>query len=85
MLDYGSKNEDIAINLFKSLYNLEVHNVGLLIHEKYKWLGGSPDGITSDDSLIEVKCPLKKKICHTVHDYYYCQTTIPITYLVYGS
>jgi len=76
MLDYGSKNEDIAIDLFKSIYNLEVHNVGLLIHEKYKWLGGSPDGVTSDNALIEVKCPLKKKISHTVHDYYYSQIQV---------
>ena len=76
MLDYGSKNEDVAIDLFKSLYNLEVHNVGLLIHENYQWLGGSPDGVTSDDALIEVKCPLKKKITHTVHDYYYSQIQV---------
>lgn len=76
MLYYGSKNEDIAIDLFKELYNLEVHNVGLLKHEKYHWLGGSPDGVTSDDCLIEVKCPLKKKITHTVHDYYYSQIQV---------
>jgi putative phage-type endonuclease len=30
--------------------------------ERYNWLGGSPDGITEDGTLIEVKCPWRRDI-----------------------
>jgi hypothetical protein len=42
----------------------EVLSFGLLIHPEYSWLGGSPDGITTDGILLEVKCPLRRKIIH---------------------
>jgi len=35
---------------------------GLLIHPEHSWLGGSPDGITTDGILLEVKCPMRRKI-----------------------
>ena len=33
-----------------------------MIHRDYNWLGGSPDGITTDGILLEVKCPVTRKI-----------------------
>jgi putative phage-type endonuclease len=59
---WGQHYEDIAIEKYSGLYNKKVLNFGLLIHPKYSWLGGSPDGITTDSILLEVKCPLKRKI-----------------------
>lgn len=44
------------------------HEIGLLVHPVHKWLGGSPDGVTEDGVLIEIKCP--KKISNKVPEYY---------------
>jgi putative phage-type endonuclease len=59
---WGTHYEDIAIEIYSGLRNKEVLSFGLLIHPGYPWLGGSPDGITTDGILLEVKCPLKRKI-----------------------
>lgn len=53
--------------------------VGLLLHDKYPWLGASPDGITSSGKLIEIKCPYKRKpIPNHVPDVYYAQIQIQL-------
>jgi hypothetical protein len=42
----------------------------LFPHPEYSWLGGSPDGITESGKLVEIKCPLKRKITPEVPVYY---------------
>ena len=59
---WGTYYEDTAIEKYSELRGKEVLAFGLLIHPEYSWLGGSPDGITTDGILIEVKCPFKRKI-----------------------
>ena len=61
---WGQHYEDIAIEKYSELYSKEVLSFGLLIHRDHSWLGGSPDGITTDGVLLEVKCPVKRKIVH---------------------
>jgi len=59
---WGNHYEDIAIEKYSQIKNKEVLSFGLIIHPEYDWLGGSPDGITTDGILLEVKCPLRRKI-----------------------
>ena len=59
---WGNHYEDIAIEKYSEIKNKKVLSFGLLIHPEYSWLGGSPDGITTDGILLEVKCPIKRKI-----------------------
>jgi putative phage-type endonuclease len=73
---HGNKYEDEARFLFAKLYNLETWDVGLFRHKTIKWLGGSPDGIASDGSLLEIKCPIKREIKHEIPSYYYPQVQI---------
>ena len=73
---HGNKYEDEARLLFGKLYNLETWEVGLFRHTVHKWLGGSPDGIASDGSLIEIKCPVMRKVTHYIPEYYYPQVQI---------
>jgi hypothetical protein len=61
---WGNHYEDIAIEKYSELKNKKVLSFGLLIHRDYPWLGGSPDGITTDGILLEVKCPVSRKIVH---------------------
>jgi putative phage-type endonuclease len=59
---WGSFYEDVAIEKYSEICNKKVLSFGLLIHPEYSWIGGSPDGITEDGILLEVKCPLRRKI-----------------------
>lgn len=67
---HGNKYEDIARDIYCEKYGEIAHEIGLHPHPKYKWLGGSPDGITESGKLIEIKCPLKRKITPEVPVYY---------------
>lgn len=59
---YGQKYEDEAIEEYCRQYNKKTYSFGLLPHPTISWLGGSPDDITEDGIVIEVKCPLFRKI-----------------------
>jgi putative phage-type endonuclease len=64
----GIRLEPHVRELYEKEYQKKVHEFGLLVHQEHKWLGGSPDGITEDGILIEIKCP--KKISTSVPVYY---------------
>jgi putative phage-type endonuclease len=59
---HGNRFEDDAIALYNHFRNKKTFSFGLLPHPEIKFLAGSPDDITHDGILIEVKCPLHRKI-----------------------
>lgn len=59
---YGQRYEDEAIEEYCKMYDKKSYSFGLLPHPTISWLGGSPDDITHDGIVIEVKCPLFRKI-----------------------
>ena len=74
---WGTHYEDIAIEKYSALRGKEVLSFGLIIHPEHSWLGGSPDGITTDGILLEVKCPLRRKIVHgEIPDHYRSQVLL---------
>jgi putative phage-type endonuclease len=66
----GTLLEPIARDKYDAMFNRKSHEIGLVQHPKYPFLGGSPDGITEDGLLIEIKCPLSRKIEPKVPKYY---------------
>jgi putative phage-type endonuclease len=59
-VDHGNKYEDEAVEVYEKYTGHKVLHFGLLesLHQdKESFLAGSPDGITSNGRLIEVKCP----------------------------
>ena len=67
---HGTLLEPIARDLYDARYNKKSHEIGLVQHPVHKWLGGSPDGVTEDGMLIEIKCPLTRKIESKVPKHY---------------
>ena len=67
---HGNKYEDEARDKWCAQTGEVCHEIGLHPHPVYKWLGGSPDGITESGKLVEIKCPLKRKITPEVPVYY---------------
>eukprot|EP00798_Chlamydomonas_sp_ICE-L_P023480 gene23480-biopygen11151 len=53
--------------------NVLVHEFGLLCHASKSFLGASPDGVTEDGVMLEIKCPWRRKIDGTVPMQYYLQ------------
>jgi putative phage-type endonuclease len=76
--DWGQKYEPIATNVYSLLKGTEVIDFGLLPHKTITWLGASPDGITPDGVMLEIKCPARRKITGIPTFYYWIQVQIQL-------
>jgi len=59
---HGQKYEDEAIAKYCAMHNKKTFSFGLIPHPTIEFLAGSPDDITYDGIVVEVKCPLRRKI-----------------------
>ena len=74
--EYGTKNEANALNEYCIQSGNHVEETGFHKHMRYKWLGGSPDGLIRNDGVVEFKCPWPKS--KRLHD----TDTMPLQYFV---
>tara|TARA_B100000929_G_scaffold291053_1_gene287571 strand:+ start:1674 stop:3119 length:1446 start_codon:yes stop_codon:yes gene_type:complete len=76
---HGQIYEDVAIGIYESRHNyIKVYEFGLIAHPTVSCLGASPDGITPEGTMIEIKCPPKRVITGIVPHEYWCQMQIQL-------
>jgi putative phage-type endonuclease len=73
---HGERYENIARDLYCERTGEVVHELGLVQHPEISWLGGSADGVTESGKLLEIKCPMSRKIKNEVPKYYIAQLQI---------
>jgi putative phage-type endonuclease len=71
--DWGQKYEPVAHGIYELMSGKKVHEYGLLKHPKYSYLGASPDGISEDGVMLEIKCPKSREITGVPPGYYWIQ------------
>lgn len=59
---HGQRYEDEARELAMAALGDTAYDVGLVRHAALPWLAASPDGVTASGRLVEIKCPLKRRI-----------------------
>lgn len=59
---WGVKYEQCATDIYMVMKDTIVIEFGLLAHDTLNWLAASPDGITVDGTMLEIKCPYRRKI-----------------------
>ena len=74
--DWGTKFEPIAIEFYETVVSEKVFEIGLVKHVVYKWLGASPDGLLKSGKLLEIKCPISRKIKDEIPFMYWIQMQI---------
>ena len=67
---HGTRLEPLVRQMYDERFGQVSHEIGLVQHPIHKFLGGSPDGITESGRLLEIKCPLSRKIKPEVPGYY---------------
>ena len=72
-VQWGVKYEPIATSFYEYLYKTNVHEFGLLPHPYYDFIGASPDGITDDLVMLEIKCPKTNRDVGPPVVYYWIQ------------
>ena len=73
---WGQKLEDVAAGIYSNLTGKRILEFGLIQHPHEYWLGASPDGITPDGVMLEIKCPYRRKITGVPPFYYWIQCQI---------
>ena len=56
-MQWGTDNEPFARAAYEMEEDTSVDQVGMVLHESIPRMGGSPDGLISDDGGVEIKCP----------------------------
>lgn len=56
-MTHGTEQEPQARALYEFMRDVEVAQVGFVLHPTIEMAGASPDGLVGDDGLIEIKCP----------------------------
>lgn len=72
-LKWGTMFESVATMIYQRRFNVVVHEFGLLKHPYRQYFGASPDGITDNGIMVEIKCPFKRKITGEIPLQYYYQ------------
>ena len=75
---HGTLLEPLVRDLYDARTGRKSHEIGLVQHRQYSWLGASPDGVTEDGLLIEIKCPLTRKIEAKVPKHYLPQVQLQL-------
>lgn len=70
---FGTKYEEVASMIYQQRNNIKVHEFGCIRHHTYSFIGASPDGITDDGVMVEIKCPTSREITGTPPKYYWHQ------------
>jgi putative phage-type endonuclease len=71
--EWGKKYENAAIKIFERRNKTIVWEFGVIRHPTIQFLGASPDGITPDGVMVEIKCPPKRVITGEIPIHYWCQ------------
>jgi putative phage-type endonuclease len=72
-MQWGNKYESVAVLIYEKRNNVKVYDFGCLKHPFIDFLGASPDGITAEGIMLEIKCPSSRKITGIPPSYYWCQ------------
>ena len=75
-LRHGRKYEPVAIELLEKKLDVNIQEIGYITSEDYENFGATPDGITiynNEIVLVEIKCPLSRKISGIISLAYYAQ------------
>jgi len=61
-IQWGVKYEEVAVKIYEKMKNTKILEFGCLPHPTIPFLGASPDGITIDGKMLEIKCPYSRII-----------------------
>jgi len=73
---WGQKFENIVTNIYSQMHQVDVLEFGLLPHPTIDFLAASPDGISTDGIMLEIKCPPCRQVANHPSIYYWQQMQI---------
>ena len=71
MTSHGNRTEDEAADVYEKRLGVKTLWFGLFQHPQHAWLGASPDRVTTAGTVVEIKCPVARRIEPGVVPRYY--------------
>lgn len=65
---HGQMYEPVATAMYESRFKTTVIEFGLIQHETIPIIGASPDGITTEGIMLEIKCPYTRVVNGNIQD-----------------
>ena len=75
---WGQKYESVVSDIYSVLNGVDIIEFGLINHSDIAWLSASPDGITPQGVMVEIKCPFRRDPDGIPPFYYYIQCQIQL-------
>lgn len=75
---WGQKYEDVVQAIYSRHIGEHIYNFGLLPHPYLKYLGASPDGISENGTMLEIKVPYRRTITGIPPIYYWIQVQLQL-------
>ena len=72
-VEWGVCYEPITTRIYELMYNTKVYEFGLLPHSTIPFIGASPDGISTDLIMLEIKNPFTNRPVGAPAIYYWIQ------------
>lgn len=76
MMEHGHRTEQEAVSRIALMRRTMIFHFSCVPHPELAWLAGSPDGVTADGVLIEIKCPVKREITVGMPEAYEAQVRV---------
>jgi putative phage-type endonuclease len=79
---WGQKYEPVSVMIYEYIYNTKIGDFGCIKHDKYSFLGASPDGINIDPNnekygvMLEIKNIVNREITGIPKKEYWVQTQL---------
>jgi len=70
---HGTKYEPAVQMLYQRKNNTVLYEFGSILHDKYSMISASPDGITTEGVMVEIKVPFRRVITGIPPIYYWYQ------------
>jgi putative phage-type endonuclease len=80
MVQWGNRHEAEAMQVYAVLTRTRylLDNTGSVVHPEHDFIAATPDFVTLDGVLVEIKCPRTRKIEHTAPELYYPQLQVQL-------
>ena len=76
--EHGVIFEEVANLIYQKRNNTNVIDFGLVLHPTINFLGASPDGITQNGIMLEIKCPYKRNLTNQIPSNYWVQMQLQL-------
>jgi YqaJ-like viral recombinase domain len=75
---WGQKYEPIVSNIYSQIHQVDMLEFGLIPHPTIDFLGASPDGISTQGTMLEIKCPPCRQVTNYPPIYYWIQMILQL-------